>query len=389
MAEELFTFSEDGMRKLADLVRSHQRETKRRLSQTSVRRHQTVYMPGSSSKIVRPSTIIHAAWGGPSNLYDRTTSGGDVETYGNYVHGTTNVQRKMYAGTCNVYEYDSSHNLADTTEEISVYNPGALPCYSRGTYLATPFGGDYLITSGLDQFTHHRENYTFTHYGGGAQTLQFGKTEFLDQTVITKSTGTFSSTSANLYDLSLQYDYSGVMIRLPGAYKVTFGIEVTGAGAQTYTSTDSASNTTTVNRHTRFQLFLWKNFNPDAGNLVTQGAANAEAGIWGTLPMDTSTSHQMSIEKTVQIVGTLADWHGGPYTRLNLGLRVVDMSGAPASNALTWQRAWLVVEPMSDGRIAGLYDGVGMNPYLGSSGTYQWYGGGPSPGGFDKDGVWL
>lgn len=338
-------------------------------------------------KIVRPDTYIHAAWGGPSALYNTVLSGGDVETYGNYVSGVTDVKRTVYPRTASVYEFDGSGFLVDTGDNIELNNLGALPLYSRSFYTAQQFGGEWIATGPLDQFA---DNSTKVYLSKtGTQNIQFGDHEFLDAKNVTIGSSGGSTDNKDLVHIpNAAYD---VFVRLPGHYKVTFGVDVSSLGYQTTVRTDSAGHTTTFYRPIKVGIFLWKNFDPAQGNVVTQ-TSGFETGFpvvaasyfMLTAPPDGSGSSQANFERTVEITCPLADWHGGPYTRLSMSLYVIDDTGS-ISNAVTWSKAWMTITPCAQGGVH--YDGVGMNPFLGTSGAYQWWGGGPEPEYFDKDGV--
>ncbi len=65
-------------------------------------------------------------------------------------------------------------------------------------------------------------------------------------------------------------------------------------------------------------LPLWKNFNPDNGEITAQfGASSMDSYASFAVP---PPGGSVTIERTTTLTCKLADWHGGPYTRLSLSL---------------------------------------------------------------------
>lgn len=386
MAEEVYTFSEEGMRKLVAAYRAQQNEMsnlRRHLAHYATRRHEAVYLPGSKPiKLVRNSDSLPAAFGGPSHLYDLSSSGGLVESYGNYVAGTTNVKRLVYPKQCTVWTRDDDNYLSEASEVLWAYNPGGLPL-PIGWYWAEADGDLWRITGSLDSFSNHAAQYQIVK-GSGTANFDYGTSKFLYGS---SWTGPFTGASGS--SRAFTYLNSDVFITHPGTYKITFGATIiTGSGSsETTTNTDSGGDTVTRPRPRVGHLALWKNFNPDLGDVATQDTGADTAKIFRARFTIAPDGDSVSVERTILMQCKLADWHGGPYTRLNLSVTSVNQTGSGSGQALTYERGWLNIQAVGDDQ--GHFSGPGYNAFLGSGGAFQWYGGGPAPAFFDEEGVWI
>jgi hypothetical protein len=338
---------------------------------------------GPSIKLIYPnSESLPAAYGGPSHLYDLSSSGGLVESYGNYVAGVTNVVRRVRPVQCTVWGRDSNNDLAATSELVWAYNPGGLPL-PFGWYWAEKDGDLWRVTGSLDPFSNHSAHYQIVK-GSGTANFNYGEAKFLHGS---SWGGVFSGAANN--NRSFTFLSSDVFITHPGTYKITFGATVSaGSGSsETATNTDSAGHTVTRPRPRVGHLALWKNFNPDLGDVLTQDTGADSTKLWRarfSIPPDGGS---VTVERTVDLQCKLADWHGGPYTRLNLSIAASNLTGSGSGAAVTYERGWLNIQAVGDNQ--SYFSGPGYNQYLGTSGAFQWYGGGPAPAYFDENGDWL
>jgi hypothetical protein len=396
MAETIYTPNEEGMRKLAALIKENDRKhtnKTRRLAHYATRQHEAVYMPGSAVKIVIPQSTLFAAFGGGIGDYNANIDYGNADfnalaiSTGNYIplsEGSTATGRNRitYARDCTVMERDSSGILAPGTETISCFNPGSLPIAAYTMCYAQKFpGSDAWIITGT--VMPHAANTRHFEFSGSAVEIDGDST---DAKFMRNSTGTarpFDSSSA-LADW-VHDDDVDVYIHHPGTYEITYGVAVSRGSSDTSDDTDWAdsddSDTTTLPNPRTVECELIANWNP-AGAL----AGNWDQGNTLRVVLPARVSGAITAERTFMLNHTLDNWHGQPYCRLSMAIGNCEAFD-PAGTAEL--QAWWVSIRAAGSPVQGGNQGSGYNAFLGTDGAFQWYGGGTEPesADFGEDGT--
>ncbi len=393
MTDKVYAFNEEGMRALSREVQAlrNQLGSGRRLATYGMRRHQPIWLPGSSDvKIVNAKQTIYAAWGGGGSDDGNFISYGSAESnalaisLGNYVplsSGSLATQRRrvVYPRLCYVWELNSDNVLEQTDTEISVVNFGGLPIITNSQFAVQKLAGSeyYIPIAKPSELCHAGKIFLsqsgITLDGDGTPKLVRADWELdVDPTL----------SGANLTTDFAHTEEYDVFIHHPGVYKVTFGMMVSRTSSDTADDTeytDSNSDTVDIPNTMNFSAALVTNFNPAGGTISTQFNNYFRLGI-SVGPKD----HQLvSTERTVMIKHTLDNWHGQPYMRLSFAAKCFGGGADAASAAGNLGQCWMHIEPMGGG---GTHEGSGFNAFNGS--TYQWYGQGTVPDElFDDDGV--
>lgn len=386
---DIFTFSEEGMRKLVAMYHEQQRDMvnlKRHLAHYSTRRHEAVYLPGKGLKIVEASSTLYAAFGGEACYYDSVASNALAISTGNFVpyaaasgsvaESGTAVQRKVYPASCEVQELDADNNLRGTGEFISVFNPDSLPIHG-GYYHVTKHSGDLWMV--VSPYGNHQHNSGGFFTSQGSQTFSHGQTKLITNSWSVQSATTNGSTKF-LYAVG-----ESLYITHPGYYKITFGgaVRISTAPANTYTT--SGGQTVQVESGARATLRLHENINPSLGGITAQ-ASTDQVGIVVAPSRGGADNDEMTAEKTIHITTSLDNWHGQPYTRLNLSLEC-EADGTSSDGSIGFDHVWINVTAM--GGYGQRNIGSGYNAFLGTSGAFQWWGGGTEPQALDETGAFI
>lgn len=383
MAEEIYTFSEEGMRKLVASYRAQQQEMsnlRRHLAHYSTRRHEAVYLPGSAVKIISSTETLYAAFGGTAGTsgdYANVESNALAISTGNYVplsSGSEATQRKRvtYARTCHVWERDSAGVLTDTEEELEAFNPGSLPipayvfCYADKCHTS-----DTWVITGL--VNPHDSGSRYFRMSG-ASTIVAGNQQ-------AKINRTDSWTDVHPSG-SPETDWAhkigpDVYIHHPGTYEITYGAEVQRYSSDTaddITWTDSRSDTVDLPSTMNVEVDLIQNHN--LTNITSGWPINNER-LKFTIPG--GTSRGVTAERTFLVEHTLDTWHGYPYMRLSLAIYC---RTGNASSEARLNEGWINIRPCGGGTNGGNH-GSGYNAFLGTSGAFNWHGGGTAPAGGD------
>lgn len=393
MAEEVYTFSEEGMRKLVAAYREQQRDMvnlRRALTHYSTRRHEAVYLPGSKCKLVTPISTLYAAYGGGDNStsYNPNLDYGDVESNalaistGNYIpisagSTATLLNRVTYPGNCYVWEENSSGVMYNTGTIIQCINPTGLPIAGATWCKAHQLhGSDCWVATKIGELARASKDFLIA---PGTTVVAGDEKKIIRYAPTLQPEGTVSGNQdwAHVHG-------NDVFIHHPGTYTITFGAQVTRYNAPTsdttrYTDSDDADYIDLPNP-ADVEICCLMNWNPSVDSLAAWPIN--ERLIYMSLPAKGSGC---SSERTFTINHTLDNWHGQPYMRLSLAMKVTGFGTTPADTEVNFRQGWIHIRP--EGGAFGGNEGTGYNAFLGTDGAHQWWGGGTEPGDFDEDGV--
>lgn len=395
MADEIYTFDEQGMRKLVAFVRELERghsNQRRKLSQFGDRRVQQVYMPGSKVKIVTPKFFLFAAFGGgiSDESYSPNLDYGSVESNalaistGNYIplssgSTATGRNRQTYIGQCYVWEYVDGI-LTNTLEELDCINVTGLPIMT-GTWCKAQKveGGDYWFVTKMGEFANASK-----HFDIPGESLQCDGTE----AKIVRGTPTLEPEAVSYAEYDWAHVYNNdVFIHHPGTYTINFGAEIersNNESADTTRYTDSGgSQYIDLPNPAEVQVDCLLNWNPLLPGTLAANWPISTNLIYMSMP---ARGDVVTAERTIAVNHTLDNWHGQPYLRLSLAFKVGGHGTNPADTKCTFRQGWIHIRPEGGGSSGG-NEGTGYNVFLGASGAPQWWGGGTAPGDFDEDGV--
>jgi len=344
----------------------------------------------SGLKIVEASSTLYAAFGGEACYYASVASNALAISTGNFVPYTaasgsipesgTAVQRKVYPVSCEVQELDSDNNLRGTGEFISVFNPDSLPIHS-GYYHVTKHSGDLWTV--VSPYGNHQHN------SGGFFTSQGGQSFSNGQTKLITNSWSVQAATTNAASRFLYAVGESLYITHPGHYKITYGGSLGVSSDATNQYTTSGGHTVDVETGSRGTLSLWTNFNPSDGDVATQYGTQSQFDYASIIipPSRGGASYNKTTgEKTVHITTSLDNWHGQPYTRLNLSLSC-ESDGTASDGAINFRHVWINVTAM--GGYGQQNIGSGYNAFLGTDGAFQWWGGGTEPQALDEDGAFV
>jgi hypothetical protein len=392
---ELYTFSEDGMRKLVEAYRAQQREMsnlRRHLAHYSTRRHEAVYLPGGTkTKIVTANQTLYAAFGGGFNTnmnvhYGNVESNALAISTGNYIPlsaGDTATQRNrvVYPRNCLVWERDSTGNLVRTTEVLSAFNPGSLPiprftfCYAEACH-----GSDNWVITGT--VMPHASDSMFFSIIDGSTTIDGGTAKIIRASTFVHGPKT---TSSPLTEWAHKVD-ADVYIHHPGTYEITYGVDVSRNSSDSADDTqwtDSDGDTLDLPNPLYVEAECLMNWNPTgAGTITTNWPGNVPIKL--AIPARTGSAG-VTGQRTFMVNHTLDTWHGQPYMRLSLAIRCTSGDGS-ADGKAKFNSGWIQIRPCGGG-VEGGNQGSGYQLFHG--GNFQWYGGGTEPAvaDFGEDGT--
>jgi hypothetical protein len=390
---DLYTFSEEGMRKLVAAYREQQRDMvnlKRHLAHYATRRHEAVYLPGSAAKLVTPISTLYAAFGGgiddenynPNLDYANVDSNALAISTGNYIavasgSTATGRNRVVYPGNCYVWEFDADGILRNSETTIECINLTGLPIMGATWCLARKLhGSDYWAATKIGELASASKDFLIT---PGTTLVAGGEAKIIRYAPSLKPEGTTTGNQDWAY-----FHGNDVFIHHPGTYTITFGAQVTRYNSPTadvtrYTDSDDADYIDLPNP-ADVEICCLQNWNPSVDSLAAW--PQNERLIYMSLP---AKGGGCSSERTFTINHTLDTWHGQPYMRLSLAMKVTGYGTTPADTEVNFRQGWIHIRP-EGGAYAG-NEGTGYNAFLGASGAHQWWGGGTEPGDFDEDGV--
>ncbi len=397
---EVWTLSEESIRKLAKLVSAQERELsnlRRHLAHYSTRRHEAVYLPGSKAKLVTPVNTLYAAFGGgvgdenynPNLDYANADFNSLAISTGNYIalssgETATARNRQVYAGNCYVWERDGDGVLRNTEETISCINVTGLPIMAGTWCIARKVeGSSEWVASKIGEFANASKHFTID---GDGLIVSGGEAKI----VRTAPTPQPESTATGSQDWAYVHG-NDVFIHHPGTYTITYGAEVDRTNSWTadtsrYTDSDDADYVDLPNP-ADVEVDCLMNWNhPLAG--PTSLVSNWPIGgylIYMSLP---AKGNKATSERTFTVTHTLDNWHGQPHLRLSLAMRVTGHGTTASDTTVQFVKGWIHIRPEGGGVFGG-NEGTGYNAFLGPSGAHQWWGGGTEPGDFDEDGVTI
>jgi len=372
---------------------------------------------------------LPGAFGGPSNGYANIeTYRTKYEEYGNYAGNNspapTRKNRKVYPRDCTVWKVKSDQ-LEETGEIIKVVNLGSY-AHPVGWYLVSPVGDDlYTVINELGGqraitavWTDDGDSASGSYRGIRTLEAKFirGSISADQQTPSTVDQFNWAHVDAATGDL---------FIHAPGVYELTYGVEAyvniwnadninaqpgslwtspfgsmaTTGGASagtphTHSAGDGVSNI--IPAPLPFSVHLVQNFN---GQSTPIDWANHPGGYWNNelplvIPAGTVALNSLSGvmgEKTV--IRTQALEHGqgtgSVFNRFNLLVSTYSFGTVPFGKfcSVGIRRAWITARIVDEN-----YYSPGYNAFCGAKTTdnptgFQWWGGGPRPARYGRDGV--
>lgn len=347
--------------------------------------------PAEGVKIVSASSsTLYAAFGGGGDTnanidYGNVESNTAAISDGNYVplsSGSLATQRRRitYARDCTVWERNSEGVLAATEETISCFNPGSLPIPRFTLCYAQKFGDAWVIIGRVMPHAADTRHFIMT----PSSPIEVAGDSFSAKFMRSGTIAPKFPSSSPLTDWAHDDD-ADVYIHHPGTYEITYGVEVargSNDSVDTTEWTDSNSDTLDLPNPRSVECELIANWNPAGGAL---------SGNWGQgnelkVVLPPRMAGYVSAEKTFMVTHTLDTWHGQPYMRLSLAIgkcSAVDPAGTVQLGA-----AWVSIRAAGS-CVEGGNQGSGYNAFLGTSGAFQWYGGGTAPtaADFGEDGT--
>lgn len=358
---------------------------------------------------------------GESSVYGNVAGNALAKQYKNFVDFSdkeNGTGRGPYVtpADCEVQAFDG-RKFNPTGEVIKVVYAGFIQISQAHIALVTPLDDTHwVVTSLLGPGLDHPVLHFIDPLSNGGE----GQLAFKDAKLLNG----FSSSQIAPYGMEAKHAFAhmdgDVFIHAPGYYKVVYGVKAYASGhpipnvaycfptEQPYPPGSGGSPHYHIFRQpvplvTRLSLLMDYGYDGHALRWDLDGGCNL-MGNHGTevdqmpimfqyAPYINSNAYAsyQNYEKTTVIRCTWDKWHGGLYTRLCLAVGCAVQSfnnigfdvGATNNAKIQFTDAYMIIEP-----IQGVYNSSsGFTNNLGPNKSYQWWGGGPTPPRYNRDGT--
>ena len=367
---------------------------------------------------------LPGAFGGPSNGYANISSYPAYETTGNFVGNnkpnSTRKTRKVYPQDCTVWKVKSDQ-LEESSETIKVVNLGSYT-HPPGWYLVAPVGDDlFTVISELGGQRAITAVWTDDESSLGYPGIHSLEAKFIRGQI---SSDQQTPSSVNIRNWAhVDHNYKDLFIHGPGVYELTYGVEAyvniwdvdninakpglpigavyvdspprTGGASSGAAHYHTMPIVETLEQPLPFSVHLVQNFNGQASPITWDAAPG---GYWNNelplvIPAGIAGLSATGVMGEKTVIRTQALDHGnGPGTvwnRFSLLVSTYSFATIPYGKraSVGIRRAWIHARIVDENYYSPGYNAFTGAKTSGNPDGYQWWGGGPAPNKFDRDGT--